>query len=322
MFERFTPDAKRAVVLAQQEAREARRPSIEADDLVAGVLVLPRCLGSWLLTGLGVDVAAVLSQVRSERPTGDGAPEGNLPFTPGAKAELEQSMLAMASFDDEHIGTEHLVLVALIVGRSRASQLLNQAGVDAARYRAAIAAHPTRVRSGAIYADAPAFPQAVEHLRAGDGERALAQADVALAEATRSGNQPALAHAQNLLGWIVALRLIESRYDEALALVDQALATLPTEDAIIGTRLALLTVMGRGAETIVGQERILSLGDEVLGEERGISHSLLARAYLDSGDIDRARFHLREAERQPTPWPVHSDTWRRIDELDGTWRPS
>lgn len=316
MFERFTNDAKRAVVAAQEEARGARRAAIEYDDVVVGVLAQPRNVGAWLLAELGVDVGAVLVEIRAGRPTGTATVQGHLPFTAAAKDELDQLPYAAALLRDEHLGTEHLILVTLTVGRSLGARLLVQAGADAPRYRAAIEAHAGRLRSGAIHAEAPHLYRAVEHLRASDGANALTEADLALADAARSGQQPMLAHAQNLVAWIISLGMVEGRYPEALALVEQALAQLPDEVGIAGTRLAVLSVMGRGAETIAGHERILALGDEVLGEKRGVSHSFLARALLDVGDLRAARSHLEEADRLATTWPIHTDTWRRLRDLE------
>lgn len=74
MFERFDKAAKYAVVVAQEEARELRSPSIQPEHLLLGLLVCPdpeltRLLGDHGLTAEGVREA--LSRRRGGEPLGD-----------------------------------------------------------------------------------------------------------------------------------------------------------------------------------------------------------------------------------------------------------
>lgn len=321
MFERFTPDARRVIVVAQELSRARGGPYIEIDDIARAVLGLPSTLGCELLVSFDVDPVATTEAIRAGQPTGSKRPEGHIPFALDVKAMLERAVRGAFTLHDSHIGTEHLTWGILATGGSRAWKAIGERGVDSDRYWAALAARTDRASAGSAAGDAAHLEQAHRLLLAHDGPAALAEADLALADAERSGQQPHLAHAQNLVAWLVALQVQAGRYDEALDLIHRALAARPAEEALQGTRWSLLAVMGRGADAVAGLEHVLTLGDDVLGPERGVSHTFLGRALLDAGDRDGARAQAREADRFGAPWPVQQDLWRRIDELDGTWLP-
>src|SRR4051794_34146894 len=58
MFERFTEEARRVVVLAQEEARLARDPSIDGTHLLLGIAVTEGP-GAQALQGAGVDLVGL-----------------------------------------------------------------------------------------------------------------------------------------------------------------------------------------------------------------------------------------------------------------------
>jgi ATP-dependent Clp protease ATP-binding subunit ClpA len=65
MFERFTTAARGAVVSAQGYAREFRHPEIGAEHVLLGVLADEQGVAARVLRGLGVDPAAVRSEVQT-----------------------------------------------------------------------------------------------------------------------------------------------------------------------------------------------------------------------------------------------------------------
>jgi len=322
MFEHFTDDARRAIVMGQELARRRGASPIETDDVVCAVLGMRATLGTEILASRGLDARAMAAAIAAELPTRLPVLAGHIPFADHVKTVLTQALAGSKALGDEHVGTEHLVLGVLATGGSRGWRHLHDAGVTADAYREAVATHADRAASGSSFTDSLHLERAMAKLAAHDGLGALRDADAALALARNEANGPEpLALAQNMVAWVVALTMVEARFAEALALVDQALAAQPDSEAIQGTRWAMLTVVGRGPEAIEGHQAILALGDDVLGDDRGVSHSFLARSYLDAGDLDQARHHLREADRLGAPWPIHQDTWRRLDDLDGTWLP-
>jgi ATP-dependent Clp protease ATP-binding subunit ClpA len=150
VFERFTPQARSAVVAAQDEARRLHHPRIGTEHVLVALLVEPVGAGGRALRRLGVDLEAArgelagggfapttsfapeeaealqsigidLDEVRRsvEDAFGEGALEraerrwlarGHIPFSPNAKKCLELSLREALRLGDKHIGTEHIAL--------------------------------------------------------------------------------------------------------------------------------------------------------------------------------------------------------------------
>ncbi|WP_370970228.1 Clp protease N-terminal domain-containing protein [Amycolatopsis sp. cg9] len=143
MFERFTADARLAVVEAQMTARQSGSVQVEPSDLLAGLLKI----GAPLLAELGIatdDLAAELARTRRrggvsdadaealtefgidieqiveriEQTHGEGAlagrlgpaKRGHIPFTAQSKKTLELSLKEAVRLGDKHLGQEHILL--------------------------------------------------------------------------------------------------------------------------------------------------------------------------------------------------------------------
>ncbi|HEX6697531.1 MAG TPA: Clp protease N-terminal domain-containing protein [Solirubrobacteraceae bacterium] len=177
MFERFTQDARQAVVLAQEEAVALRHGWIGTEHLLLGVLRADGD-GARLLAGFGLDAAGVrddvvrivgrgeddidrdalatlgidLDEVRArvERAFGPGAlirrrrcrrggVERRVPFTARAKKALELSLHEAIALADRDLRGEHLVLGLLREGDGVAARILRERGVTHAAARERIA---------------------------------------------------------------------------------------------------------------------------------------------------------------------------------------
>jgi ATP-dependent Clp protease ATP-binding subunit ClpA len=110
MFERFTPRARRVVVLAQEEARNLRHSYIGTEHLLLGLLGEPEGLAARALTGLGMSVEDTRQEVEDLVGAGKKEPRGHIPFTPRAKKTLELGLREALQLRHEYIGTEHLLL--------------------------------------------------------------------------------------------------------------------------------------------------------------------------------------------------------------------
>src|SRR5580765_4635669 len=104
MFERFTENARRSVVLAQQEARTLGHGEIDTDHLLLGLLGVEEGIAASVLADLGVRLA----DVRAKAKRGQLETAGQIPFTPRAKRTLELSLREALSIGHNHIGTEHI----------------------------------------------------------------------------------------------------------------------------------------------------------------------------------------------------------------------
>jgi ATP-dependent Clp protease ATP-binding subunit ClpA len=177
MFERFTDEAREAVVAAQREASALNHGHIGTEHLLLGLLAdgdgraarvlhefsvdrawargeVERIVGRGepdldadALATLGIDLDAVRERV--ERTFGAGAlsrrrcrggllTRGHLPFTPRAKKVLELSLREAIAMADDHIGSEHVLLGLTREGDGVAARILGSHGVDCDRVRAAL----------------------------------------------------------------------------------------------------------------------------------------------------------------------------------------
>lgn len=177
MFERFTGDAREAVVLAQQEAAALHHGWIGTEHVLLGVLRTGGD-GARLLAGFGVDAAGVRDDVvrtvgrgdddidpdalatlgidleavreRVERAFGPGALSRRgrcrrggmspmVPFTPRAKKALELTLREAIHLGERNLTSEHLVLGLLREGDGVAARVLTERGVTLAAAREKVA---------------------------------------------------------------------------------------------------------------------------------------------------------------------------------------
>ena len=167
MFEKFTQDARLAVVEAQIRARETNSDEIDTPHLLAGMVKAELGDGAQLLGRLGVsldDISAELERIRRrggvsdadvqaltefgidvdqivervEQTHGPGAlaagklrssRRGHIPFTAQAKRTLELSLREAMRLGDNHIGQEH-ILLALMQQPGAVADLLARRGAD------------------------------------------------------------------------------------------------------------------------------------------------------------------------------------------------
>jgi ATP-dependent Clp protease ATP-binding subunit ClpA len=171
MFERFTKDARRVVVLAQEEARDLRHSHIGTEHLLLGIagegqgpggkalrdhgLLVADLRGRVAahtngassdldpdaLAMLGIDLEAV--RQATEAAFGPGAldpqprrrPTGHMPFTKRAKKVLELSLREAVRLQDGHIGTGHILLGLIREGEGLGALVLTEMGLDLAGLR-------------------------------------------------------------------------------------------------------------------------------------------------------------------------------------------
>jgi ATP-dependent Clp protease ATP-binding subunit ClpC len=111
MFERFSADARRAVVIAQDEAGRLNHNYIGTEHLLLGLLRQPEGIAAVVLNEFGITLDGAREQV--ERIVGLGknpAGKGHIPFTPRAKKVLELSLREALRLGHNYIGTEHILL--------------------------------------------------------------------------------------------------------------------------------------------------------------------------------------------------------------------
>src|SRR5215472_4247315 len=126
MFERFTNNARHAVVLAQEEARRMRHNYIGTEHVLLGLLGEPNGLACRALAGLGLSLEAARDEVTAIVGTGAAALSGHIPFTPRAKKTLELALREALQLHHNYIGTEHILLGVIREGEGVGAQVMRQ----------------------------------------------------------------------------------------------------------------------------------------------------------------------------------------------------
>jgi ATP-dependent Clp protease ATP-binding subunit ClpC len=130
MFERFTDQARRAVVFAREEARRLEYNYIGTEHLLLGLCRETDGIAAKALRSLDVSIDDVRTQVERLIGRGRSAPIGRFPFNPRAKTVLELSMREALQLGHNYIGTEHLLLGLVREAESGAARLLAARGAD------------------------------------------------------------------------------------------------------------------------------------------------------------------------------------------------
>jgi hypothetical protein len=135
MFQRFTDRARRAVHLAQEEARLLGHDYVGTEHLLLGLLYEGEGVAARALESLGISREDVRGQVEEIIGHGQGSRTGHIPFTCRAKKVLELSLREALALGHHYIGTEHLLLGLLREGEGIAAQILVRLGADHALVR-------------------------------------------------------------------------------------------------------------------------------------------------------------------------------------------
>jgi ATP-dependent Clp protease ATP-binding subunit ClpC len=131
MFERFTDRARRAVVLAQEQARMLHHDYIGTEHILLGLIQEGGGVAAKALESLGVSLEAVRQQVEELVGRGQAEPsERNIPFTPEAKQVLKLALGEAMALGHHYIGTEHILLGLIREGKGPAAQVLASLGAD------------------------------------------------------------------------------------------------------------------------------------------------------------------------------------------------
>jgi ATP-dependent Clp protease ATP-binding subunit ClpA len=130
MFERFTSQARRAVVLAQEEAASLDHNYIGTEHLLLGLLHEGNGAAARALASADIALTPAQGEVEVIIGRGQQAPSGHIPFTPRAKKCLALSLRESLALGHDYIGTGHLLLGLISEGRGVAITVLDRLGAD------------------------------------------------------------------------------------------------------------------------------------------------------------------------------------------------
>ena len=130
MFERFTDQARRVVVQAQEEARTLGHNYIGTEHILLGLLSEHEGPAAQVLSSLGINQDTAREQVVEIAGAGTGQQGGHIPFTPRTKKVLELSLREAQRLGHDHIGTEHILLGLVREGDGVGAQILERQGAS------------------------------------------------------------------------------------------------------------------------------------------------------------------------------------------------
>jgi ATP-dependent Clp protease ATP-binding subunit ClpC len=135
VFERFTDQGRRVVVLAQEEARLLNHNYIGTEHLLLGVIHEGHGPAAEALAASEMTLGTVREQVEQMIGRGKRGPSGHIPFTPRSKKVLELSVREAHLCGVKYVSSEHLMLALIQEGEGVAPQALVALGVDLEQLR-------------------------------------------------------------------------------------------------------------------------------------------------------------------------------------------
>ncbi len=139
IFDNFSEPAKRAMLLAQREARISGQSYIGSEHLLLGIIKESTGAGSSILyqVGISYDLAKQeLDSIVSVNSSGENL--GPLNYTPRTRIIIDLSYEAARVTNSKLVGTEHLLLAILKEGQGIAVMILKNLGIDIESLEASI----------------------------------------------------------------------------------------------------------------------------------------------------------------------------------------
>jgi ATP-dependent Clp protease ATP-binding subunit ClpC len=131
MFGRFTDEARRVLVVAQEEARTLNHNRTGTEHILLGLVQEREGIAAEALESLGISLDTVRQQV--EKITGqatDAPAASHNQYTLRAKKALDLSLREALQLGHHHVGTEHILLGLLREGEGPAAQVLAELGAE------------------------------------------------------------------------------------------------------------------------------------------------------------------------------------------------
>ncbi len=157
-FERFTVEARKVVVTAQEEARLLKHDYIGTEHLLLGLLDAPDSVAARVLHQLGYDKETAQVDVAAAVKPGTKKLSGHIPFAPSAKKTLDLALREALQLHHTHIGTEHILLALAGEGDSVGAKVLAERINPLSRIRAAVLASLEGSPEGSPDAEAGPWP--------------------------------------------------------------------------------------------------------------------------------------------------------------------
>lgn len=132
-FEKFTKEAKQALIVAQEKAREANLNYVGTEHILIGILSQTNSLGAAILMNFGVsldNVQLVLKTVGRMSQASSSPQKGWGGLSGFAKKVIEGAVLSAHQFNHNFVGTEHLLYALVNQDNTAATVILENMKVN------------------------------------------------------------------------------------------------------------------------------------------------------------------------------------------------
>lgn len=138
-FQQFSPRAREAIRLANQEAARFNHPYIGTEHILLGIMALGEGIAVDILVSLGTSVESVRFAVEQALGHGDGDTQilGARSYTPRTRKVFDLARAEAVSNGQDVVGTEHLLIALLKESDGVAAKVLNSLGVTLDSFMAA-----------------------------------------------------------------------------------------------------------------------------------------------------------------------------------------
>lgn len=139
-FEKFTKEAKEALVVAQEKAQEAKLSYVGTEHILLGILSQSNSLGATIANNFGVsssNVEMVLKTVgRSSGSYSKSSSSSDVGGLSGfAKQVIEDAVKCAANYNHSFVGTEHLLFALVSQENTAATVILENMKIDPSHIR-------------------------------------------------------------------------------------------------------------------------------------------------------------------------------------------
>ena len=124
MFNIFNREAISAIAIAQQEARHLRQDCIGQELLFLGLFAQGDGIATKVLRKSGLNLRIVQEEIEKEIGQGTSTSPSEIPFAINVKSILEQAVDQSRQWEQDFVGSEHLLLALLNESKSSVARIL------------------------------------------------------------------------------------------------------------------------------------------------------------------------------------------------------
>src|SRR5687767_13620745 len=165
MWQRFTERARRVVFFAQEEAARLGENYVDTEHVLLGLVRESDSVAARILDRLGVPLGRVRADIERLSTRGHGNLGQDMQLTAPAKRVIDLAYEEARHFNNNYIGTEHLLLGVIREHDGLAGQVLIKLGADLERTRKEVALMQESAEPGETAGGGAAPPSLFERMK-------------------------------------------------------------------------------------------------------------------------------------------------------------